>query len=200
MKAKRVTGQRRVSDVASIGISSSYTPDFWGPNLTMTDCALNMSGLSWGMVRAPTLNSMSQALRGLVFRSLFGTREYSQLRHAKNRAPERSIARAISREDFAWDRMSRYTSGGSAFWCLVGGSASLYALACRVSRKSVLPVEFLVGSGRPLETMAAATLLTAFLATAPEILSSRGLKVPSLVACMKAPRSCIFSECWSPSR
>ena len=34
----------------------------------------------------------------------------------------------------------------------------------------------------------------AFLAVSPETLSCRGLYVPDLYACMKAPMSCIFSD------
>lgn len=56
-----------------------------------------MLGSSWGMVLLPDLKVKSLLRRGRVFCSLRGTLVYSQLRHPQKRAPQRSVARALSR-------------------------------------------------------------------------------------------------------
>ena len=166
----------------------------------MTVVAWNISGLECGISRAPMRKRTSHTRRGLVFCSFCGTCEYSQLLPAMKSALVVSIARAISRCVRADDIMNLNTSGGRAFWGLTGGSSALYALVCRRMLISVFPVVFFVGSGRPLETKADATWLTAFLAVVPETWTDRGLNVPHLTACMKAPRILIFLRRSYPSK
>ena len=60
-----------------------------------------------------------------VFCSSLGVFEYSHERLQKNTAPPNRIARAFSRGLVAVRMSCLYTSGGSAFWCLTGGSTFL---------------------------------------------------------------------------
>ena len=109
------------------------------------------------MVQPPELKKISQHLVGLVFCSFLGTRRNSQPRFPWNSAAPRSFALACSLCVLADFIISRYTSGGRAFWCLGGGSVALYAFVWRSILMSVFPAVFFVGSGLPLATMVAAT-------------------------------------------
>lgn len=166
----------------------------------MTVLAWNISLLECGISLAPIRNRMSQVRSGLVFCSFCGTSVYSQLLPAMNNAQLVSSARAFSRLVFADEIKCRNTAGGRAFWWRTGGSFALYALVCLVNLMSVFPTVFFVGSGRPLETKVDATWLTAFLAVVPEIWTDRGLNVPHLTACMKAPMTRIFPVLLNSSR
>ena len=128
---------------------------------------------------------MSQGLLVLVFCSDLGVFEYSHERLQKNNAPLSRLARAFSRSVNAVRSNWRYTSGGSAFWCFLGGSALLYPLFCLCIIRCVVPDSFRRGSFLPLFEIVVATLSMVLLAVSP-LMESIFEKVPFLRASMKA--------------
>jgi hypothetical protein len=75
------------------------------------------------MICGPFLKVMSIGRIGFVFWFLeFFVLEYSQDLIAKKSAPASRCALAISLGCVAWRRSHLYTSGTSAFWCLIGPS------------------------------------------------------------------------------
>ena len=120
--AKRVTGLRTDSLLASCETVLSLISNFWSPKSIEIDVARCRLGLLWGMDLFPTQNTMSRGLIARVLRSPSPTKVYSQLRIAKNSAPQTNHALASSRGRVAIDSLCLKTIGGIAFSCCVAGS------------------------------------------------------------------------------
>ena len=157
MLAQQWTGQSGEFDDLCCVIVAIFSPFFCDTNVIDTQSASvrSESGAEWGTsVVVPLFVVLKKQTFSIVIIFVFLTPScllvvlYSQERMAKKSAPVVSVVIArvscVSASVMKWRQKAR----GRQAWLFFGGSLSLYALICRLSRAHGAPELSLVGSGR----------------------------------------------------